>query len=46
VSTIVAGRSHGGIEELVRVADAMLYQAKADGRNRVSGEVLAEVLPP
>ena len=43
VSSILAGRSHGGIEELVRVADAMLYQAKADGRNRIAGEVLPEV---
>ncbi|WP_440224760.1 diguanylate cyclase [Dokdonella sp. MW10] len=43
VASVRAGQSHGGIAELVRVADAMLYQSKADGRDRVSGEVLRDV---
>ena len=37
LSTLPAGTAEGSVAELVRVADAMLYQAKADGRNRVAG---------
>ncbi len=36
LSTLPAGSGDDGVAELVRVADAMLYQAKADGRNRVA----------
>ncbi|MBN8481581.1 MAG: GGDEF domain-containing protein [Xanthomonadales bacterium] len=37
VSTLPAGSNDGNVAELVRIADAMLYQAKADGRDRVAG---------
>ncbi len=45
VASTAAGVPTGGVDELVRVADAMLYQAQADGRNRVAGDIVGRVSP-